>query len=65
MSIADTTSNGPRWRKSSYTSAGDPQCVELACVKDLRAVRDSKWPGGGTLSFSADAFRAFLADLRR
>ncbi|MEU4807519.1 DUF397 domain-containing protein [Actinosynnema sp. NPDC023587] len=56
-----------RWRKSSYTSAGtDPQCVELACPSaDRRAVRDSKWPAGPTLSFPARAFHAFLTERRK
>ncbi|GAA1353654.1 DUF397 domain-containing protein [Saccharothrix algeriensis] len=56
-----------RWRKSSYTNAGnDPQCVELACPDDeRRAVRDSKHRAGPELTFPAAAFRAFLADARK
>lgn len=53
-----------RWRKSSYTNAGnDPQCVEVACFEQARAVRDSKNQAGGALAFSAGAFRMFIAEI--
>jgi hypothetical protein len=32
------------WRKSSYSSPQDGNCVEIACLGDDRAVRDSKSP---------------------
>ncbi len=54
-----------QWRKSSYTSAGDPQCVELACPgADWRAVRDSKQPDGPTLAFPVRSFAAFLSNTK-
>ena len=39
------------WRKSSY-SGGDNDCVEIATTGANVAVRDSKNPCGGALSFS-------------
>ncbi len=53
------------WHKSSYS--GDPQgnCVEVAELPDgTRLVRDTKDRDGGTLRFSADAWRRFTDQLR-
>ncbi len=52
-----------KWRKSTYS---DPQanCVEVAPLPDGMGVRDSKDPGGPVLRFSADAWRAFLDDVK-
>ncbi|WP_158886970.1 DUF397 domain-containing protein [Amycolatopsis anabasis] len=51
------------WRKSSY-STGDGHngaCVEVAFVADATvAVRDSKAPAAGQLSFPDSAWQAFL-----
>jgi Domain of unknown function (DUF397) len=57
------TTEAPVWRKSSY-SGGNGECVEFA-VPDTTsvAVRDSKDPEGPSLSFSADAWAAFVADV--
>lgn len=57
-----TDLSGVRWRTSSYTNGGsDPQCVELACLNDGGAIRDSKNPGGPALIFPTRAFQAFIA----
>ncbi|WP_018684688.1 DUF397 domain-containing protein [Actinokineospora enzanensis] len=54
-----------RWRKSSRTNGGnDPQCVELACLPDAGAVRDSKNQGGPCLMVPAASFKAFLVASR-
>jgi hypothetical protein len=54
-----------RWRKASYSS-NQGNCVEVAALPDGgRAVRDSKDPSGPVLTFSAGAWRAFLARARR
>ena len=52
------------WRKSSY-SGGDNNCVEIAATGANVAVRDSKNPCGGTLSFSPGAWQAFTAGVGR
>jgi hypothetical protein len=48
------------WRKSSHSTGGGGECVELARLDSLIAVRDSKNPTGPVLTFSGPAFRAFL-----
>jgi hypothetical protein len=65
-----TTRNVParaetQWRKSSYSTAGN-NCVEVATPDgpaDI-AVRDSKNPDGGHLTFGAEAWRAFISDIQ-
>jgi hypothetical protein len=52
------------WRKSSYSGGGN-NCVEAARVGDACAVRDSKDPEGGHLTFSTGAWRQFLAEVKR
>jgi Domain of unknown function (DUF397) len=49
-----------RWRKSSYSGAGN-ECVEVAVNLDaVVAVRDSKDPAGPALVFDAHEFRTFI-----
>jgi hypothetical protein len=48
------------WRKSSYSSGGGTNCVELAHKPAAIAVRDSKNPAGGRLAFPVTEFREFL-----
>ena len=52
------------WRKSSYT-AQQGECVELADVEQIVAVRDSKDPDGPKLLFGRSAFAAFITGLKR
>lgn len=53
------------WRKSSYSGPGDGnECVEIATSPTHIAVRDSKTPTHGTLTFPAGAFTAFLETLK-
>ena len=51
------------WRTSSRT-AGSGQCVEVARVPGLVAVRDSKAPGQGRLLLPADSWTRFLIRCR-
>ncbi len=54
----DTPDN---WRKSSYSDGGDGNdCVEIANSSTHIAVRDSKAPADGTLTFAAEPFTAFV-----
>ena len=53
----------PTWRKSSYSDANGGQCIEVASANGV-TVRDTANRGGGTLSFSADAWQEFLGTLR-
>lgn len=56
--------SGAVWRKSSRSSGNNGNCVELACVSTRRAVRDSKSPAGGVLTFDQDELAAFLAQVK-
>ena len=47
------------WRTSSYSS-GNGQCVEVAVVPGVVAMRDSKDPSGPALVFSPGEFAAFV-----
>ncbi len=52
------------WRKSSY-SGGDNECVEVATgAAGSVPVRDSKDPQGPVLTFSREAWQAFLLALQ-
>ena len=64
MTIPETPEAPTRWRKSSYSGGGN-DCVEVAGVGDARAVRDSKNPGDGHLTFGAEAWEAFITDIKR
>ncbi|NUQ97059.1 MAG: DUF397 domain-containing protein [Streptomyces sp.] len=53
------------WRKSSYSGGGDGNnCVEIANFHSRVAIRDSKAPARGTLTFPAGTFTAFVGDLK-
>jgi hypothetical protein len=61
------TSDSPRWFKSSYSNNGGA-CVEVAAVGDgsgVVPVRDSKDPSGPALTFTADAWAAFVSGVRK
>jgi hypothetical protein len=52
-----------RWRKARRSS-GNGACVEIAGLRDVAAVRDSKAPASGVLLLSAGQWRALLVDVR-
>lgn len=54
----------PRWRKSSYSGNGGANCVEAGNAPGLVLVRDTTDRDGGTLAFTADAWRNLLAGVR-
>jgi Domain of unknown function (DUF397) len=51
------------WRKSTYSDANGGDCVELANDSGMVMVRDTTNRGGGTLTVTVDAWRAFLGRL--
>jgi hypothetical protein len=54
---------GLSWKKSSRSSSNG-QCVETAETPDLIAVRDSKNPDGGMLTFEHAAWTSFVEDVK-
>jgi len=50
------------WRRS--TLCADSGCVEVARKDGLVAVRDSKDPGRGALSYTAAEWAAFIAGVK-
>lgn len=53
------------WVKSSYSAGNGGECVEVAPgFPGLLPVRDSKDPQGPALTFSADAWNAFVSAVR-
>ncbi|MGW7823255.1 DUF397 domain-containing protein [Streptomyces puniciscabiei] len=58
----DTPDN---WRKSSYSGPDDGNnCVEIASTPTRTAIRDSKDPAVGTLTFAAGSFMPFIEALK-
>lgn len=53
------------WKKSSYSGPGDGNsCVEIANLRTHIAIRDSKNPTHGPLSFPPEAFTTFISTLK-
>jgi hypothetical protein len=56
---------GVSWRKSSYSSNGGDQCVEVGSDQDAVLVRDTKQHGRGQIhAFTAREWRAFVASVK-
>ncbi|MFI0937659.1 DUF397 domain-containing protein [Streptomyces sp. NPDC021020] len=58
--------NTAAWRKSSYSNGTNPDsCIEVADdFPGVVPVRDSKDPQGPALVFPAEAWTAFVADVK-
>ncbi|MGW1160518.1 DUF397 domain-containing protein [Streptomyces sp. NPDC002519] len=53
------------WRKSSYSGPGDgDSCVEIANRRTHIAIRDSKDPVAGILTFPTGSFAPFIEALK-
>jgi hypothetical protein len=53
---------GAIWHKSTRSSGNQGNCVEVADnLAGIVGVRDSKDRDGGTLTFTPDAWRAFVS----
>jgi len=53
-----------RWRRSSHSGQGGQDCVEVADLAPLIAVRDSKNPDRAHLVFSRSAWVGFAARVK-
>lgn len=53
------------WRKSTYSGGDGADCLEVAAdLPGLTPIRDSKNPHGPKLAFRAEAWTAFVANLK-
>ncbi len=53
------------WRKSTRSSGGGSNCVEIASLPGLIAIRDSKNPEGPALILTRTAFRELANGIKR
>ena len=53
------------WRKSSYSTAGGNNCVEIAALPGAVAIRDSKDPHGPVRLLRPAAFRDLITRIKR
>jgi hypothetical protein len=51
------------WRKSSFSSPPDNDCVEVALRPAVVGLRDSKKPDAGVLVFDRSSWQAFLTQV--
>ena len=51
------------WFKSTRSTSGGDNCVEVRITEITTSVRDSKNPDGGRLTMARQAFHAFLRDV--
>ncbi|MFJ9415101.1 DUF397 domain-containing protein [Streptomyces sp. NPDC101227] len=62
-----TTTESPRWFKSSYSNNGG-NCLEIAAnllpSRGMVPVRDSKDPHGPALAFEASVWSSFVSAVR-
>uniref|UniRef100_UPI000780F045 DUF397 domain-containing protein n=1 Tax=Herbidospora sakaeratensis TaxID=564415 RepID=UPI000780F045 len=56
--------SGAVFRKSTYSGAANPNCVEVAFVCDGVLVRDSKDRLGAVLRYTRDEWTAFVAGVK-
>ena len=52
------------WRKAERSGGNGGDCVEVAGLPNIIAVRDSKNPAGPALTFSPNAWRSFTEGLK-
>ncbi|MFB4317622.1 DUF397 domain-containing protein [Actinomadura sp. 21ATH] len=54
-----------RWRKSSHSGGNGGECVEVADLAGVVAVRDSKDPDGPKLALDRTVFRALVTRIKK
>lgn len=53
-----------QWRKSSHSGTTGGECVEVAGLSSVVAMRDSKSPDGHVHTFGRAAFRTLMQQIR-
>lgn len=56
--------SNPTWRKSSFSGSSEPDCVEVAGLRDGIGLRDSKNVGSGHLTVSVESFAALVRKIK-
>lgn len=54
----------PTWRKSSRSTTQGGECVEVAALSNAIGVRDSKSPGNGHITITAEQFGALVRRIK-
>ncbi|MEV5409007.1 DUF397 domain-containing protein [Thermopolyspora sp. NPDC052614] len=62
--MADLDLIAVRWRKSSRSGENGGNCVEVAVISKVVALRDSKNAAGPALLFSFEEWKGFLQSVR-
>ncbi|MFB4306023.1 DUF397 domain-containing protein [Actinomadura sp. GTD37] len=57
--------SGVVWRKSSHSGSSGGECVEVALLDGVNAMRDSKDPEGDVLSLERDVWAAMVSQIKR
>lgn len=52
------------WRKSTFSTGGNGNCVEVNATPGPVGVRDTKQRAAGTLTFDRRSWSALLADVK-
>lgn len=52
------------WRKSSHSQLQESECVEVAELDNIVAVRDSKNPDGPALALTPSTWHSLLSHLK-
>lgn len=63
--MEEPTFSRAAWRKSSYSGSSGGECVEVALLNDVKAVRDSKNPEGGVLTLDRAVWAAMVSQIKR
>jgi hypothetical protein len=53
------------WRKSSYSSGGEGNCVEVALATETVGIRDTKDRSAGHIAVTPDAWAAFTSKVNQ
>jgi hypothetical protein len=64
VQVSTSNPSDVQWRKSSRSSGQGGNCVEVAAMTSVVAVRDSKDPHGPKLTLGAGAWRAFAGRVK-
>jgi hypothetical protein len=56
---------GLKWRKSTYSSNGGGECIEVGGILHVVVVRDTQDRTGPMLRFSPGAWRRFADEVKR